>query len=138
MQFFTALLSALVLAVSTNATPVHVAERTDLTELIVVVPQITSPVQGDIWRVNSTQTVTWNTSNIPESGKNNTGHILLGYVDGNSTSENLDFIHPLAAGFLLTAGCQNVTVPDVLPRTTYMIILLGDSGNTSPEFSITL
>jgi hypothetical protein len=35
MQFFTALLSVLALAVSTTATPVHVAERS---ELIVVVP----------------------------------------------------------------------------------------------------
>jgi hypothetical protein len=136
MQFFTALFTALILAVSTNATPIHVAERSELAELIVVAPPVTSPSQGEIWQVGSTQLVTWDASNIPESAKNRTGIILLGYIDGDTLSEHLNYTNPLASGFPLTAGCQNVTVPDVLPKTTYIIILLGDSGNSSPQFSI--
>ncbi|KAI9465066.1 hypothetical protein BJY52DRAFT_762522 [Lactarius psammicola] len=132
MQFFTALLSALALAVSTTATPVHLAERT---ELIVVSPHITSPTEGSIWPINSKQLVVWDTDNIPPSGENNTGTILLGYLDQDD-SEHLDFRHPLATGFLLTAGNQNITVPKVPPKDTYIIVLLGDSGNYSPTISI--
>ncbi|KAH9039886.1 hypothetical protein EDB85DRAFT_2141002 [Lactarius pseudohatsudake] len=54
MQFFTALLSALVLAVSTTATPVHVTERS---ELVVDSPIITSPTRGEIWPILSQQVV---------------------------------------------------------------------------------
>ncbi|KAH9045008.1 hypothetical protein EDB84DRAFT_1265972 [Lactarius hengduanensis] len=133
MQFFTALLSALVLAVSTTATPVHVAERG---ELIVVSPPITSPAKGAKWPTLSQQLVTWDTSNIPSSGRSNTGKILIGYFEDNDSSENLDWEHPLAEGFLLTAGSQSITVPNVPPKDTYFIALLGDSGNLSPKISI--
>jgi len=88
MQFFTALLSALVLAISTNATPVDVAaEHTDLI-------LITSPGKGEAWPVGSTQLVTWDASLIPESDKTNTGIILLGYHDGESLSEHVNYSEP--------------------------------------------
>ncbi|KAI9458388.1 hypothetical protein BJY52DRAFT_1097319, partial [Lactarius psammicola] len=65
--------------------------------------------------------VVWDTDNIPPSGKNNIGTILLGYFD-HDDSEHLDLRHPLATGFLLTAGDQSVTVPNVPLRDTYVII----------------
>ncbi|KAH9060459.1 hypothetical protein EDB87DRAFT_1562079 [Lactarius vividus] len=133
MQFFTALFSALVLAVSTTATPVHVAKRS---ELIVVSPTITSPTEGARWPILSQQVVTWDTSDIPPSGQNNTGRILLGYLEDGDDSEHLNW--ELASGFLLTAGCQNVTVPLVRPRDTYVLALLGDAANLSPKFSIVI
>jgi len=132
MQFLTTLLSALALAASTTAEPIRVAKRSDL---IVFSPPITSPRAGDRWQVGSLQTVTWDTSNIPPSGKNNGGTILLGFNDG-SGSENLDSDHPLASGFLLTAGSHQITVPQVQNRTHYFVVLFGDSGNMSPEFTI--
>lgn len=89
MQFFTALLSAFVLAVSTTAArPSHVSQRS---ELIVVTPHITSPSEGSTWLVNSTQHVTWDTAAIPPSAKNNTGVILIGYLDSQSDSEHLNY-----------------------------------------------
>lgn len=133
MQFLTTLLSALVLAVSTTATHIHTAKRS---ELIVVSPTITSPTAGVIWPVGSTQLVTWDTSDIPPSGQSNTGTILLGYYDNESSSENLNYTNPLAYGFLLTAGCQSIVIPSVIYRDTYFIVLLGDSGNASPDFTI--
>ncbi|KAH9168462.1 hypothetical protein EDB89DRAFT_2073897 [Lactarius sanguifluus] len=133
MQFLATLLSALVLSVSTIATPIHVAERS---ELIVVSPEVTSPTEGAIWPIGSKQPVTWDTSKIPPSGQNNTGRILLGYFQDDDDSEHLDWEHPLAHGFLLTAGCQNITVPKVPPKDTYFIALFGDSGNLSPKISI--
>ncbi|KAI0248623.1 hypothetical protein BJV78DRAFT_778497 [Lactifluus subvellereus] len=132
MQFLTTLLSALALAASTTASPISDPKRS---ELVVVSPTITSPHAGDSWPVGSNQNVTWDTSNIPPDGKNNTGTIVLGYDDG-SGSENLDFENPLATGFLLMAGSQQVKVPYVQYRSTYFVVLFGDSGNKSPEFTI--
>lgn len=64
--------------------------------------------------------------------------------------------HPLATGFPITSGAVNVTVPDVVDRDDYIVIrefsslirwrleihltcdtVFGDSGNTSPKFTIT-
>jgi len=132
MQFFTTILAALALAVSTTtATPIDARAK-----LIVVTPEITKPVAGDLWTVGTQQLVQWDTSDIPDEAKNYTGSIVLGYSDGVTDSENLDFAHPLAKGFLLTAGSQSVTVPDVVNRTTYFVVLMGDSGNRSPYFTI--
>jgi hypothetical protein len=139
MQLLTTLLSALVLAASTTASPAPATKRE---ELIVVTPHIEIPTKGTVWITGSTELVKWDTSDIPPSGQNNTGTILLGYFDGTG-SENLDFskspmftvegvdanIHtlilvtdnPLAHGFPLTAGNQTITVPFVPPRNTYII-----------------
>jgi hypothetical protein len=84
MQFFTALLSALILASSTNTTPLHIVEHTDLI-------LVTLPGEGETWPVGSMQLVTWDISIIPDSGKDHTGVILLGYYDGNSLSEHLNY-----------------------------------------------
>ncbi|KAI9508336.1 hypothetical protein F5148DRAFT_1197422 [Russula earlei] len=129
MQLFTALLSVLALASSTTASPV---ERSDL---IVVTPAITSPTKGSTWKIASNQFVKWDTSRIPPSASNQTGTILLGFYNG-TRSENLDVDHPLAQGFKLTTGSQVVTVPNVPHRTTYFVVLVGDSGDSSPEFTI--
>ncbi|KAF9644283.1 hypothetical protein BDM02DRAFT_3077858, partial [Thelephora ganbajun] len=99
-------------------------------------PQITAPQAGDIWTVGSTQFVTWNTDRIPPSAVNKTGALFLGFLDGYATSENLDIHRPLAYGFPLIDGCVSVQVPDVKPRDTYIVVLMGNSGNASPEFTI--
>ena len=89
MQFFTALLSVLALAVSTTATPVHVAERS---ELIVVTPQITQPQGNDqTYYVGSTQTCCWETDDIPAIAAKQTGTLLIGHYEAGSSSENLDY-----------------------------------------------
>ena len=113
---------------------------------VVVSPPITSPEAGDVWPVGSVQTVTWDTSGIPAGSSSWTGEILLGYVEEGSTNEHLDIRactfpssmcvtlanfcacrrrgsaeHPLAQGFLLTAGAVNVTVPDVTTRNDYVV-----------------
>jgi len=133
MQLFTALLSALALVSSATASPAPAAIRRS--ELIVVTPAITQPSPGTTWLVGTTQNIMWDTSNIPPSGKNNHGVILLGFNNGTG-SENLNISHPLASNFLLTNGIQNVTVPNVPAKTTYFVVLIGDSGNKSPQFTI--
>ncbi|CDO69151.1 hypothetical protein BN946_scf185042.g53 [Trametes cinnabarina] len=102
----------------------------------VISPEITSPKAGDVWHIGTTQNVTWDTSAIP-AGTNQSGLILLGHIVGDSEDEHLDTKHPLAVNFPITAGFATVEVPDVEPRDDYVVVLFGDSGNTSPKFTIT-
>ena len=144
MQLFTALLTALVLISSTTALPVAVApDASRRSEDIVFSPPIKSPSQGTVWKVGSKQVVTWDASNVPQGAERNKGTIMLGY-DDNTGSENLDYgefhladpagdvvtgsvltcycaEHPLADGFLLTAGKQPITVPKVPKKSTYFV-----------------
>lgn len=91
MQLFSTILTAFAVAASVSASPLSFTHpRSSDISLIVVSPDITSPTVGQIWTVGSTQNVTWDTSKIPDSGKNNTGLILLGYSEAGSDSENLD------------------------------------------------
>ncbi|KAH9892700.1 hypothetical protein C8Q73DRAFT_69041 [Cubamyces lactineus] len=124
---FTAIVTALVAA----ATAVSAAPG------IVFSPPITSPKAGDVWTAGTTQIVTWDTTNIPPANANQTGLILLGYIEDGSEDEHLDTKHPLATNFPITAGSISVDVPSVTPRDDYVVVLFGDSGNTSPKFTIT-
>ncbi|KAL5519926.1 hypothetical protein ACEPAG_1586 [Sanghuangporus baumii] len=101
---------------------------------IVYNPMITYPTAGVVWTVGERKTITWKTDEIPDELKNSTGTILLGYNEEDS--ENLDIAHPLATGFNLSDGQVNVTVPDDPARSDYIVVLFGDSGNASPEFTI--
>ncbi|EDR13601.1 uncharacterized protein LACBIDRAFT_292424 [Laccaria bicolor S238N-H82] len=103
----------------------------------VVAPHITSPDANSVWPIGTTQLVTWDTSDLPPDSQitNPIGQIILGYNESNSL--NLDFTNPLAKGFKLRDGKVQITVPNVPPRTDYLIVLFGDSGNTSPSFAIT-
>ncbi|KAF9990236.1 hypothetical protein BGZ80_006946 [Entomortierella chlamydospora] len=102
---------------------------------ILINPHITSPKKGVEWKANSYQTVQWDTKGI--KGSKATGTLLLGYREGNSLNEHLDTAHPLAKDFPLKNGRIKVKVPNVDPRKRYIVVLLGNSGNASPEFTIT-
>ncbi|KIK26771.1 hypothetical protein PISMIDRAFT_675708 [Pisolithus microcarpus 441] len=105
-------------------------------ELLVFSPTITSPTASTVWITNTTANVTWSTDNIPAESQNSTGLLLLGY---NSTgSENLDIYHPLASQFPLSQGWVQFTVPyNLTYKNDYIVVLFGDSGNASPQFTIT-
>ncbi|KAM6502257.1 hypothetical protein JOM56_002234 [Amanita muscaria] len=96
----------------------------------VYVPPILTPKAGDVWVIGEKRTVTWDTSNPPQSITNKIGEIYL--REGDKTL--LD--SPLAQGFDILLGTMEVTVPNVTPGNDYMIVLMGDSGNWSPPFSI--
>ncbi|KAF6747017.1 hypothetical protein DFP72DRAFT_1162515 [Ephemerocybe angulata] len=97
----------------------------------VFVPQITAPVAEAIWKIGSTQTVTWDISNAPADVSNPEGEIFL----RNLVKGQILFSSPLATGFSILAGNQSVTVPNIVPGS-YQIVLVGDSGNFSPIFRI--
>ncbi|TCD69893.1 hypothetical protein EIP91_005717 [Steccherinum ochraceum] len=97
-------------------------------------PKITNPTAGQVWAIGNKQLVAWDLNSIPSSEYNKTGMLLLGYIANDS--ENLDIKHPLATGFSIGDGNVTVTVPEVQERDNYVVALLGDSGNISPQFSI--
>ncbi|KAG7445081.1 uncharacterized protein BT62DRAFT_995051 [Guyanagaster necrorhizus] len=111
------------LVASVLSTPIHISRD-------VYVPPVTYPVAGTVWTVNTTQTVTWDVSDPPVNITNRYGEIRL---------REGDLLTPLvlADGFDILLGQQEVTVPWVLEGADYSIVLFGDSGNWSPDFTIT-
>jgi len=129
-----ALLFSLAIGMSASAAPVVLSS---LAERDVWAPKVTSPNAGTTWKIGSSQTVTWDTSNPPSQVSNPVGSLLLGYLNPDgSGGENLDVDHPLAQGFQLTDGSVTVTVPTVDEKDSYIVVLIGDSGNASDEFTI--
>ncbi|KAG2145888.1 hypothetical protein DEU56DRAFT_788666 [Suillus clintonianus] len=100
----------------------------------VVDPPITSPTAGTVWHVGDKQLVTWSTSGLSSNITNPVGMLVLGYSYNNS--ENLMLDSPLATNINYTLGQVLITVPDVETREDYIVVLFGDSGNASPEFTI--
>ncbi|ORZ12677.1 hypothetical protein BCR42DRAFT_419748 [Absidia repens] len=110
-----------------------------LTLALVLNPKITSPTADTKWRAGDKRTITWDTEHvvggpIPASYK---GTLKLGYLDPkDSPNEHLKW--DLASGFPLNKGSQVVTLPaDLETKRTYIIVLMGNSGNASPQFTIT-
>lgn len=102
---------------------------------IVVRPQITYPTAGVVLYTGSPCTVTWLTKDIPDEAKNYHLTLLIGYEENNS--ENLDNKHPLATHIPIMSGKVEITVPLGLPKKdNYIFVLIGDSGNASPQFTI--
>ncbi|RPD57049.1 hypothetical protein L227DRAFT_578239 [Lentinus tigrinus ALCF2SS1-6] len=100
-------------------------------------PTVTAPDAETVWTIGSTVTVRWDASHPPNRVTNYEGKLLLGHFeDGDNTNEHLDIEHPLAEGFNLTQGHVKVKVPDVKPSNHYIVVLFGDSGNWSPQFTI--
>ncbi|KAJ7147131.1 hypothetical protein C8R43DRAFT_542417 [Mycena crocata] len=99
-------------------------------------PSIIKPDASTKWTRGTEANVTWSTSDIPKSITNPKGTILLGRLEAGSSNEHLDVDHPLADGFDLSDGYSTFTVPIVPPRHNYIVVLMGDSGNHSPIFTI--
>ncbi|KAI7901986.1 uncharacterized protein BX663DRAFT_404001, partial [Cokeromyces recurvatus] len=116
-----------------------------LTSALVINPKITVPNSHTKWRAGNTYIVKWKTtyqdygSNkaipIPDDYK---GTIKLGYLDERKDPYNEHLLwDDLASGFKLNAGSQTITLPsDLETKTSYIIVLMGDSGNASPKFTI--
>ncbi|KAF8469398.1 hypothetical protein DFH94DRAFT_602351, partial [Russula ochroleuca] len=105
-----------------------------LVKRIVIDPPITNPSADTVWTPGNSELVTWyDDLHIPSTG-NFTGMLILGHQSAGS--ENLDLQNPLATGFSLRDGSVRVTCPTVSPGNNYIVVLFGDSGNASPQFTI--
>ncbi|KAI9264166.1 hypothetical protein BDA99DRAFT_437680, partial [Phascolomyces articulosus] len=96
----------------------------------------TIPNSGTKWRAGETYTVQWKTTVLGENIPDNVnGTIKLGFLEEGSISENLRW--DLAKDFRLNSGSQSVTLPgDLETKISYIIVVMGDSGNASPKFTI--
>ncbi|KAF8961499.1 hypothetical protein BDZ97DRAFT_1905501 [Flammula alnicola] len=110
---------------SVGASPITTLESRD-----VFVPPVTYPHAGTVWTVGQHHNVTWDTSGAPVNITNKIGQIML--RKGDLTTPLI-----LAANFDILLGRTTVTVPWVLDGNDYQVVLFGDSGNFSPEFTIT-
>ncbi|KAF4598602.1 hypothetical protein AB1N83_013090 [Pleurotus pulmonarius] len=126
-MYFTNLLTisyvAIVALVSSLASAAPILPRD------VYVPPVLYPHAGTVWYVGQRHNVTWDISNPPVNITNSRGAIYL----RNTTHFFQDI--PLATGFDILLGHIEVTVPDVT-GTDIRVVLFGDSGNWSPEFTI--
>ncbi|KAG1906596.1 uncharacterized protein F5891DRAFT_472668 [Suillus fuscotomentosus] len=96
----------------------------------VFVPPIIYPKSGVVWIAGQHHNVTWETDGAPVSITNGIGRVYL----ANNTIIDLD--HPLAIGFDILDGRVSVQVPSVPTGQNYSLVLFGDSGNYSPQFTI--
>ncbi|KAG9309259.1 hypothetical protein JVU11DRAFT_10742 [Chiua virens] len=109
-----------------SALPVASPVRRDVWD-----PPVTWPDASTVWVAGDTYNVTWSISNEPVNVTDSVGMVLLRH------GVNADEVYTLAQGFPLNATAINVTVPaDVEPDTDWIIMLMGDSGNWSPQFTI--
>ncbi|KAI0826906.1 hypothetical protein BC628DRAFT_1338730 [Trametes gibbosa] len=96
----------------------------------VFVPPVTYPHAGTVWKVGQHHNVTWDTTNAPVNITNKLGKVVL------AKGGRLDYEHPLIKDFDILKGRIEVQVPDVTPGDDYTIVLFGDSGNNSHNFTI--
>lgn len=123
-KFFMALFFALASFLVVGALPIYLVAKD------VWAPAILSPNKTSEWTVGSSQEVIWDLSDRPAQITNPNGTIYL------IVNNLIDFSHELTSGFLLTEGAVEITVPQV-PAGEYAIVLFGDSGNWSSNFTIT-
>ncbi|CAA7269070.1 unnamed protein product [Cyclocybe aegerita] len=98
-------------------------------------PKITNPTDKTVWTIGSDTVATWDTHDV-QKGTNPKGTLFLGHLENGSDDEHLDMQRPLASNFLLRQGYVNFTCPNVAEGQRYIVVLVGDSGNRSPEFKI--
>ncbi|KAK0442643.1 hypothetical protein EV421DRAFT_570529 [Armillaria borealis] len=113
----------------------------------VFVPPILYPHSGTVWTINQRHNVTWSgfvslmilptslivyrdTSNAPVNITNSRGIIML-------RKDNRATPLILAEGFDILLGRFEITVPWVVQGDDYSLVLFGDSGNWSENFTIT-
>ncbi|TCD69261.1 hypothetical protein EIP91_008196 [Steccherinum ochraceum] len=99
-------------------------------------PRILDPRSTSVWVAGQSALVRWDTSDPPSSITNRNGKLVLGYMDEHTANEHLFLDQPLATNFDIMKGFQKVRVPQVPPGNNYIVVLFGDSGNRSPEFTI--
>ncbi|KAG1720482.1 hypothetical protein EDB19DRAFT_571034 [Suillus lakei] len=96
----------------------------------VFVPPIMYPHADVVWIAGHHHNVTWETDGAPVNITNGIGRV---YLANNSI---IDLDHPLATGFNILDGRVTIQVPSVATGRNYSLVLFGDSGNYSPQFTI--
>ncbi|KAI4525589.1 hypothetical protein K525DRAFT_261036 [Schizophyllum commune Loenen D] len=130
MFFSISSLVAASLALVASASPVEQSARDALGGRAaddVWSPHILTPNAGTVWVIGQSVNVTWDTSDAPPVISNGASVVLRKEVLPLTLIDDFD----------LRAGFVTVTVPNVAPANDYSIVLFGDSGNDSEDFTIT-
>ncbi|KDQ25441.1 hypothetical protein PLEOSDRAFT_1044780 [Pleurotus ostreatus PC15] len=102
---------------------------------IVYNPPVTYPTESATITAGRPFAVTWNTKGAPDESKSSVIKVVLGH--GRGKNEHLDNAHPLAEKIPIMEGKTHVVVPqDTPPRGDYFVVVMGDSANKSPTFTI--
>ncbi|KIK59386.1 hypothetical protein GYMLUDRAFT_262131 [Collybiopsis luxurians FD-317 M1] len=96
---------------------------------VVFTPPVTDPTNTTVWTSGQVETVTWDVSNPPANITNRIGRIQFRFDDITTPLV-------LADNFDILLGTIQVTAPLVITGSDYSLVLFGDSGNFSPEFTI--
>ncbi|PPQ71179.1 hypothetical protein CVT25_004819 [Psilocybe cyanescens] len=123
----TTLTSLFFVALSSNVSALPTVNT--LVQRDVFVPPILDPHAGTVWTSGESRLVTWDTSNHPVNITNKLGSIFL-------RKDNRITPLILAQNFDILQGQVQVTVPLVVEADDYSLVLFGDSGNFSPNFTI--
>jgi len=102
----------------------------------VFVPPITYPHSGTVWYTGQRHNVTWATDPHPVNITNSKGMIVMAQGGLTFVTGPGSLASPLAHGFDILLGRIEVAVPDVPTAADYQLVLFGDSGNYSPNFTI--
>ncbi|KAH7097563.1 hypothetical protein BKA62DRAFT_423491 [Auriculariales sp. MPI-PUGE-AT-0066] len=110
--------------------PLLVRDATAIDSRDVWDPTIKVPNHKTVWHRGHTVTVKWETKDAPKNISNGSAIYLR---KGDKTLVD----HPLAKGFDLRKGSKSIKIPkSIKPGKDYRIVLFGDSGNWSVEFTI--
>ncbi|KAI0086237.1 hypothetical protein BDY19DRAFT_895338 [Irpex rosettiformis] len=124
MKFLSIVSALLASAVAVSAAPVEHPARDVWT------PKILYPRAGTVWYSGQRHNVTWDLSTKPAQITNNDGAFIL------LRSGEIETPVVVGHGFKLTDGRVEVTVPDVMTRDDFSLVLFGDSGNWGDQFTI--
>ncbi|KAF9492032.1 hypothetical protein BDN71DRAFT_1591924 [Pleurotus eryngii] len=102
---------------------------------IVYNPPVTYPTKGTTITAGRPFTVTWNTKGVPDEKKSSAVNVVLGH--GRGKNEHLDNAHPLAEKIPIMEGKIHAVIPQDTPsRGDYFVVVMGDSANKSPTFTV--
>jgi len=89
-----------------------------------------------VWTIGTKLNVTWSLADEPVNITNGIGMVILAKSQIRFNDAPGGFQDPLASGFDIRLGTIEITVPDVTPADDYEVVLFGDSGNISQDFTI--
>ncbi|BGP18925.1 hypothetical protein JCM10213_005489 [Rhodosporidiobolus nylandii] len=137
-SLFTAAVALFAVASSVSADKVFNGDKG--VQLIDYQPPFTAPKGGEVWIAGGTYEAAWNTqlpSGINQSDVASTADLVLGYTEEGSSSLNLYWTVAQDVPLYTGDGSVSFTLPqDLETRDSYLLVLLGSTHNTSPEFTV--
>lgn len=108
-----------------------VVQAAPLNERDIFDPPILDPHAGTVWTSGQQATATWDTSNPPKQITDRFSSLLILRKGGIEHPDEV-----LAKDFDILDGNVSFIVPEVTTGNDWSVVLFGDSGNWSEDFTI--